>query len=181
MRVPSEAKHFAPIPREVKLRGDRLRPGRDTVYTGCWRVNRNPSGTVAPGVTNLLNDRRVLLPLLLTAVVIAVGSVLIVVFAGEPTGGQAPTASASAPVAGRAVTIAITDFKYKPVTLTVKAGSKVTWINNDGAPHTATAAGDFDTGTLKKGESKTLKLAKQGTYAYICQFHPFMKATVVVR
>lgn len=132
-------------------------------------------------MTNLLNDRRVLLPLLLTAVAIAVGSVLIVAFAGEPAGSQATTASASAPAGGRTVKIEITDFKYKPVTLTVKAGSTVTWVNNDSAPHTATAAGDFDTGTLKQGDKKTLKLAKPGTYAYICEFHPFMKATVVVR
>lgn len=132
-------------------------------------------------MTNLLNDRRVLLPLLLTAVAIAVGSVLIVAFAGEAAGGQSATASAPAPGGGHTVKIEITDFKYKPVTLTVKAGSKVTWLNNDSAPHTATAAGDFDTGTLKKGDAKTLKLSKPGTYAYICQFHPFMKATVVVR
>lgn len=134
-----------------------------------------------PCVTNLLDDRRVLLPLLLTAVAIAVGSVLIVVFAGGASGGTSTGASAAAPASGHGVRIEITDFKYKPVTLAVKAGSTVTWVNNDSAPHTATAVGDFDTGTLKKGDSKALKLAKPGTYAYICQFHPFMKATVVVR
>lgn len=132
-------------------------------------------------MTNLLEDRRVLLPLLLTAVVIAVGSVLIVALAGEAGGGAAAGTSASAPVAGGAVTVAITDFKYRPETLTVKAGSKVKWVNDDSAPHTATAAGDFDTGTLRKGEAKALKLTEPGTYAYICEFHPFMKATVVVR
>ena len=79
--------------------------------------------------------------------------------------------------------IDITDFKFKPETVTVKAGTKVTWVNNDTAPHTATdtATGAFDTGTLKKGDKKTLKLKKPGTYAYVCEFHPFMKATVIVR
>ena len=78
------------------------------------------------------------------------------------------------------MTIDITDFKYAPENLTVRAGSKVTWKNNDTAPHTATASDAFDTGNLRKGDTKTLTLKKAGTYAYICEFHPFMKATVVV-
>ncbi len=49
------------------------------------------------------------------------------------------------------------------------------------APHTSTATGAFDTGNLTKGDRKTIALKKPGTYAYICAFHPFMKATVIVR
>jgi plastocyanin len=30
------------------------------------------------------------------------------------------------------------------------------------------------------GDKKTLSFNKPGMYAYICAFHPFMKATVVV-
>jgi plastocyanin len=132
----------------------------------------------------LLEDRRLLLPVLFTAMAIAIGSVLIVLLGGDTSGSAAPTASSSPTVAGSGATkIDITDFKYGPVSVTVKAGAKVSWINHDAAPHTATAAGagGFDTGTLKKGDSKTVILGEPGTYAYICAFHPFMKATVVVR
>ena len=132
---------------------------------------------------SLLTDRRVLLPVVLTAVAIAVGSLLIIVLSDDASGGSPDAASTSQSTARGAVRIDITDFKYKPETVTVKAGTKVTWINNDTSPHTATdtATAAFDTGTLKKGDKKTLKLKKPGTYAYICEFHPFMKATVIVR
>jgi|GEM_PF-544516 len=146
-------------------------------------VNHQWRDAVAPGVTNLLHDRRLLLPVLLTAVVIAVGSVLIVALAGGASAGAgASTSAAPTAAVGGAVKIDIVDFKYKPATLTVNAGAKVTWVNSDSAPHTATVSGGgFDTGTLRKGDMKTLTLDKPGTYAYICEFHPFMKATVVVR
>ena len=82
---------------------------------------------------------------------------------------------------GAPVKIDIRDFKYVPETVTVRAGSRVTWINDDMAPHTATATGVFDTGTLQRGDSKALTLSKPGSYSYVCEFHPFMKATVVVK
>jgi len=131
----------------------------------------------------LLADRRLLLPVLLTAIAIAIGSVLIVTLSGDASGGGSAAASSPAASASGAVTIDIADFKFKPATVTVKAGSKVSWVNHDAAAHTATAGhGDgFDTGTLKQGARRTLTLAKPGTYAYVCEFHPFMKATVVVR
>jgi plastocyanin len=92
-------------------------------------------------------------------------------------------ASAKGPAgsAASAVKIDIRDFKYVPETVAVRAGSRVTWVNDDAAPHTATAAGVFDTGTLQKGDSKALTLSKPGSYSYVCEFHPFMKATVVVK
>jgi plastocyanin len=68
----------------------------------------------------------------------------------------------------------------------VDAGTKVTWTNRDSAPHTATAADDaqreaFDTKVIKHNASASVVFDKPGTYAYICDLHPFMKATVVVR
>ena len=132
----------------------------------------------------LVDDRRLLLPVLLTAMAIAIGSVLIVLFGGDASGSSTPAASSSPTIAaGGSTMVDITDFKYRPMTVTVKAGARVSWTNHDAAPHTATAAGtgDFDTGTLKQGDTKTVTLRKPGTYAYTCAFHPFMKATVVVR
>lgn len=133
----------------------------------------------------LLDDRRLLLPVLLTAIAIAVGSVLIIVLTKDPSSGDSTSASApssSTPSAGGGdVKINISDFKFKPDTVTVKAGSSITWVNEDTAPHTATAKDGFDTGTLKKGESKAVTVSKPGTFSYVCQFHAFMTGTVVVK
>ena len=68
----------------------------------------------------------------------------------------------------------------------VDAGTKVTWTNRDDAPHTATAADDaqremFDTGVIKKDKSAAVTFDRPGEYAYICDLHPFMKGTVVVK
>lgn len=132
----------------------------------------------------LFDDRRLLLPVLLTAVVIAVGSVLIIVLTKDAssegsTSADTPPAAAQSE-GGNALKVDITNFKYLPETITVKAGSKVTWVNNDGAPHTATAGDTFDTGNLEKGDSKSVTVDKAGSYSYVCEFHAFMKGTVVV-
>jgi plastocyanin len=138
-------------------------------------------------VEKLFADRRLLLSVLVTSVVIAIGSVLIIVLAGDASGGGSSasmgmaSAKGGAGSAAGAVKIDIRDFKYVPETVAVRAGSRVTWVNDDMAPHTVTAAGVFDTGTLQKGDSKALTLSKPGSYAYVCEFHPFMKATVVVK
>lgn len=128
----------------------------------------------------LLNDRRMLVPLLVTAIVIAVGAVGIVLLSDDASGGAPASSAQTQSAATGAVTVDIADFKFKPVDVTVKEGAKVTWANSDSAAHTATQAGGFDTGTIVKGASKTETFAKPGTYAYICAFHPFMKGTVVV-
>ncbi|HEY1537902.1 MAG TPA: cupredoxin domain-containing protein [Solirubrobacteraceae bacterium] len=131
-----------------------------------------------------LNDRRVLLPVTLTAVAIAVGATLIVLLSSDASSGSGMAAVASSqPASGAGVTIDIADYKFKPETVTVRAGAKVSWVNRDSTAHTATdtATGAFDTGTIKQGQTKTVTLRKPGVYAYICQFHPFMKATVIVK
>jgi plastocyanin len=68
------------------------------------------------------------------------------------------------------------------VTVAVTKGGRVKWINADAAAHTSTADDrSFDTQTIERGKSRTVTFTKPGTFAYHCDFHPFMKATVVVR
>jgi plastocyanin len=84
------------------------------------------------------------------------------------------------PVSGHA-TVTIKNFMYHPMVLTVTAGTKVTFHNEDDTAHTATALnGGFNTGTVKPGKSSTVTLRKVGTDKYHCLFHAFMVARIVV-
>jgi plastocyanin len=104
----------------------------------------------------------------------------------ETTSGSSESsgkANAPAPSgeAARAEKVEIVDFAYDPDPVTVQVGGKVTWLNQDSAPHTATAEdGSFDTGTLEEGKLKSETFKQAGTYAYICEIHPDMHGTVEV-
>jgi plastocyanin len=102
-----------------------------------------------------------------------------------PTQSAAKKTTPAAAPAGPAVQMATVDirsFKYKPVTIVVKKGGRVRWTNSDSAAHTATADDrSFDTQTIDKGAARMVTFTTAGTVAYHCDFHPFMKATVVVK
>ena len=94
-------------------------------------------------------------------------------------GSEKPAAAAAVTPA----TVSIQSFKYKPATVHVKAGGRVTFVNRDTAGHTATfTAGPskLDTDRLEKGERAALTFPKAGRYAYVCAFHAFMKGDVIV-
>jgi plastocyanin len=79
-------------------------------------------------------------------------------------------------------TVEIANFAFSPNQLTVTAGTTVTWVNNDSAPHTATGdGGEFDTGTINSGGSASITFDTPGTYTYHCTIHPDMTATIVVQ
>ena len=72
-------------------------------------------------------------------------------------------------------------FRYHPDTLAAATGDTVVWINRDVVPHTATAAGDWDTGEIGAGAERRMVAGAPGTYAYVCAYHPTMRAVLVVR
>jgi len=81
----------------------------------------------------------------------------------------------------RSAKVEIVDFAYEPDRVTIEEGGKVTWINRDAEPHTATADDDsFDTGRLGEGKLKSESFKKAGEYPYFCKIHPAMRGTVEV-
>jgi plastocyanin len=91
----------------------------------------------------------------------------------------AAAASQDAPVATD--TVSIQNFAYSPATVTVKAGTTITWTNRDQDAHTVTAmAGPFHSPTLNTGQSFQYTFTTPGRFDYLCTIHPFMTATVVV-
>jgi Icc protein len=78
--------------------------------------------------------------------------------------------------------IGIDNFNFTPPTLTVAAGSTVTWINNDDVPHLiVNVQGKFKQSPILDTDQRfTAKLEKAGTYQYFCSLHPKMQGTIVV-
>jgi len=94
----------------------------------------------------------------------------------ESGNGPAPSGEAE-----RSAKVEIVEFTYGPDPVTVQAGGKVIWLNQDTAPHTATADdGSFDTGTLERGKLKSETFKQAGTFTYFCEIHPTMHGTVEV-
>lgn len=95
---------------------------------------------------------------------------------------QSTRAGPSAGSSTKTNRVKITDFKYKPPAVEVKVGSKLTFVNDDSAAHTGTSKtpGAFDSGSIRRGESKSVVLKKAGDFDYYCAFHPFMKAKIRV-
>jgi plastocyanin len=94
-----------------------------------------------------------------------------------------PTADSATVAAGRdTVFVRIQDFAFRQTPLDITAGTTVVWTNADDVPHTVTAEdGRFDSGPLSRGERWSIRFDRAGSYAFRCEPHPFMRATVVVR
>ena len=96
-----------------------------------------------------------------------------------PAGTSASVTASASPVTGDAVNI--DNFAFVPATLTVAAGSTVTWTNRDEEPHTIVANdGSFHSPGMGSQATFSYRFATAGTFDYICSIHPFMHATVVV-
>ncbi|MGH9186282.1 MAG: cupredoxin domain-containing protein [Acidimicrobiales bacterium] len=81
---------------------------------------------------------------------------------------------------GETATLAISGFAF-PEDLTVPAGAAITIENADSAPHTVTADdGDFDVSIDGGTEGELAAPSEPGEYAYHCNIHSSMVATLIV-
>ena len=81
----------------------------------------------------------------------------------------------------RSHVVQITGFTYEPARVTAAIGDTLTWVNEDIVPHTATAAGAWDSGMIASKGRWTVVLRAGGRVDYQCALHPSMKGTVVVK
>jgi len=135
--------------------------------------------------------------------VLLMGSALGLAACGGGEDDPAPAAAASTPAAAEtpaetpaepkakkakpkpkppAASVAIQGFAFAPQAIEAKVGQKITWTNDDAAPHTVTAktGGDVDSGTLAQGASFSFTPTKAGTIEYFCAIHPSMVGTIDV-
>ena len=78
--------------------------------------------------------------------------------------------------------VKIDNFIFGPQTVTVPAGTTVTWTNSDDIPHTAVSTyGVFKSKVMVTDEQFSYTFTKSGKYPYYCTIHPKMTGTVIVR
>jgi plastocyanin len=102
-----------------------------------------------------------------------------------PTAQATPTPSPSpTPVTVVHVKIAAQGdmYAFVPATLKIKVGTEVIWTNETNAPHTVTSdMGVFNTpNNLEQNQTFMVIFTKPGTYTYYCNFHLYMKGTIIV-
>jgi plastocyanin len=104
---------------------------------------------------------------------LAVLGLALACFAGRASAGQNPAAPQ----------ITIDNFSFTPTTLTVAAGTEVTWVNHDDIPHTVVSEDKttFKSRALDTDEKFSFTFSKPGTYTYFCSIHPKMTAKVIVQ
>jgi plastocyanin len=96
---------------------------------------------------------------------------------------ESATKPAEKKAAAEPVAASISNFAFTPQNIEVEVGQKITWTNEDSAPHTvtATSGAEFDSGTMEQGATYTWKATKAGTVEYFCAIHPSMTGTITVK
>jgi len=127
-------------------------------------------------------------PLLLSASAAALA--LVLAACGGTGNGAAGDPDAPAASASTQDRVEIRMFTFSPGSITVKAGTSVTWVNQDEILHTVTAGsgpddltGDYDGQLGDAGSTFSFTYGEAGTFEYFCTRHPGvpgMHGTVVV-
>jgi plastocyanin len=89
---------------------------------------------------------------------------------------------AAVTAAASAATVQIDNFAFAPATLTVTAGTTVTWKNDDDSPHRiGDKKGTFTSAALDTDDAFSHTFAAPGEYPYICTIHPYMVGKIIVK
>jgi plastocyanin len=119
--------------------------------------------------------RRQRIAVLLGAV--GVASLLAAALPELTAAGEAVIAAAASPA-----TVKIDNFTFAPATLTVTAGTTVTWKNEDDSPHRiGDNNGTFKSAALDTDDTFSHTFAALGEYPYICTIHPYMAGKIIVK
>ena len=99
-----------------------------------------------------------------------------------PTATSQPTATATATVARVQIIEQNGMYAFSPATLMITKGTTVEWTNMSDAPHTVTSDTNAfsTTSNLSQNQSFMFTFNTAGTFAYHCNIHSYMKATITV-
>lgn len=96
------------------------------------------------------------------------------------TSAPKPTATRPQPSAGPTTALTIRNFMFSPSSLTVPVGTTVRATNDDGASHTWTSSGHWDSGNLDTGQSFSFRFTTKGVFSFVCSYHATMTGKVTV-
>jgi plastocyanin len=96
---------------------------------------------------------------------------------------ERPSAGETSPdAAANPVTVQIDNFAFAPATLTVTAGTTVTWKNDDDDAHTVVEKDrTFKSAALDTDDTFSQTFAAPGEYEYFCSLHPRMTGKIIVK
>ena len=78
--------------------------------------------------------------------------------------------------------VKIDNFAFTPVTVTVKLGARVTWVNHDDIPHTVDSTqGKFKSAALDTDDRFEFRFTEAGEYPFYCRIHPKMTGKIIVQ
>jgi plastocyanin len=72
-------------------------------------------------------------------------------------------------------------YSFSPKALLISRGTKVVWRNKSDAEHNVTINSMKVNKDFKHEQSVNVTFSKAGTYYYQCEYHPYMKGTIVVK
>jgi len=78
-------------------------------------------------------------------------------------------------------------FQFRPDQLEVKAGTRLSWTNQDDIEHTVTSGtpekldGRFDVRLSGRGTTGQIELRQPGVYPYFCSRHQSMRGEIRVK
>jgi len=114
---------------------------------------------------------------------LVISGMFLLLACGQPGGYSSDTPAAPGPGGqSTADAVEISNFAFSPNSLTVPAGTTVTWTNKDGITHTSTSdQAVWDSGGISPGQSFSVPFNTPGTFTYHCNIHPGMTATIIVQ
>src|SRR5437667_6030442 len=113
------------------------------------------------------------------AALLGAAGVIALLFAAMP---RPPSAGEAVKISASQATVQIDNFAFAPATLTVTAGTTVTWKNDDGDVHTVVEKDRrFKSAALDTDDSFSQTFTAPGEYEYFCSLHPRMTGKIVVK
>lgn len=109
---------------------------------------------------------------------------------GSDTTSAPPTAAATAPAttssgdaaASGEVEVKMEGIAYSPQTITVRPGTRITWVNEDDVLHdvVSTDGERIESELFPKGETFSFTPTRTGSIHYVCTIHPGMEGSITV-
>ncbi len=108
---------------------------------------------------------------------LALPTLLLVLLIGAPV----PTGASGPGTPRKATEVRIDNFSFDAQTVTVPAGTQVTWVNHDDVPHKIVSTDKKIVSPVLDTDGRySYTFTTPGTYAYYCSIHPMMTGKVVV-